>query len=136
MTCWIKNNLHVYYICESKRKFVGDGWIIHWKNLDQNPFDISEIVLAWDLKINKECHSWFQKKIYNLMRFQNFLKTYTEILLSKWRLIVPYGVFHLAIFLSSVWVWWSKFEFNFGSIKSKSLRLSLSNKYFEGIQSG
>ena len=44
----------------------------------ENSFDISAIVLAWDLKISKECHSWFQKKISNLMRRRNFRRLWLK----------------------------------------------------------
>ena len=70
----------------------------------ENSFDISAIVLAWDLKISKECHSWFQKKISNLMRLQNFTKAFSKILLGKWRLIVSNWVFRIAI-LSEKFGW-------------------------------
>ena len=77
----------------------------------ENSFDISAIVLAWDLKISKECHSWFQKKISNLMRLQNFTKTFSKILPGKWRFIVSNEVFHNTVLSekfgwSSFRVWW------------------------------
>ena len=55
----------------------------------ENSFDISAIVLAWDLKISKECHSWFQKKISNLMRRRNFRRLWLKSYPAKKRLIVP-----------------------------------------------